>query len=321
VSATLRLAEAELVRLGGDIQRRIGVKTSRHEPLARFSTMRVGGTADLFAEVHNLFELRALVRFARSRELPHFLLGRGSNLVISDAGVRGLLIYNRAQGYRFEGSLFVADSGLPMAKAATLGKTEGLSGLEFGLAIPGTVGGAVWANAGAHDGDIRSIIVEASVMRADGTEQALDREALALAYRDSVLKHAAPDRPEVVTWASFALTPAEPAVVTARLDDIRRWRQAHQPLGMPSAGSVFRNPAEGPSAGALIDDLGLKGTRVGGAVVSHKHANFIVNDESGSATDVRRLAEQVRATVLREKGVALEFEIVFAGDWSGWESE
>lgn len=313
------LGEQDLLRLGTDIQRRIGVKTSRHEPLARFTTMRVGGPADLFAEVHNLFELRALVRFARSRELPYFLLGRGSNLVISDQGMRGLVIYNRAQQYRFEGTIFTADSGLPMAKAATVGRIEGLSGLEFGLAIPGTVGGAVWANAGAHEADVRSVLLEANVMRADGSEQVLNRDGLSLSYRDSLLKHSPAHSPDVVTWASFRLSPAEPAVIAGRLDEIRRWRQAHQPLGMPSAGSVFRNPADGPSAGVLIDGLGLKGTRSGGAVVSQKHANFIVNDQSGSAADVRRLAEQVRAAVLHEHGLSLEFEIVFAGDWSAWE--
>ena len=117
-------------------------------------TLRVGGPADLFAEVHNLFELRAIVRFARTRELPFFLLGRGSDLVISDAGVRGLVIYNRAQQHRFEDTRLVADSGLPMARAATLCRAAGLSGLEFGLAIPGTLGGAVWANAGAHESDV-----------------------------------------------------------------------------------------------------------------------------------------------------------------------
>ncbi|HVM29596.1 MAG TPA: UDP-N-acetylmuramate dehydrogenase [Candidatus Limnocylindrales bacterium] len=315
---TVSLDETAIARLGTDIQRRIGVKTSRREPLARFTTMRVGGPADLFAEIHNLFELRALVRFARSRELPYFVLGRGSNLVISDRGVRGLVIHNRAQSHRFDGPRLVADSGLPMAKAATLGRAEGLSGLEFGLAIPGTVGGAVWANAGAHESDVRSVLAEASVMRADGTEQVLDAEGLALTYRDSLLKHSPLATPEVVTWASFDLTRADSAQVGQRLDDIRRWRQAHQPLGLPSAGSVFRNPAEGPSAGALVDELGMKGMRVGGAVVSEKHANFIVNDREGTAADVRALGEQVRTRVLAERGVKLEFEIVFAGDWSDW---
>jgi UDP-N-acetylmuramate dehydrogenase len=317
--AATALSDEDLARLGTDIQRRIGVKTSRHEPLARFTTMRVGGPADLYAEVHNLFELRAIVRFARSRDLPYFILGRGSDLVISDRGMRGLVINNRAQQHRFEGTRLIADSGLPTAKAATLCRIEGLSGLEFGLAIPGTVGGAVWANAGAHESDVHAVIAEASVMLAGGTEQVLDREALQLTYRDSVLKHSPPEAPEVVTWASFDLERADPALVGQRLDEIRRWRQQHQPLGLPSAGSVFRNPA-GDSAGRLIDALGLKGARIGGASVSEKHANFIVNDQAGTASDVRRLAEQVRAKVRSATGLELVFEIVFAGDWSGWEA-
>jgi UDP-N-acetylmuramate dehydrogenase len=312
------LTESDLTRLGTDIQRRIGVKTSRHEPLARFTTMRVGGPADLFAEIHNLFELRAIVRFARSRDLPHFILGRGSDLVISDKGVRGLVIHNRAQQVRFEGTRLTADSGLPMARAATVCRAEGLSGLEFGLAIPGTVGGAVWANAGAHEYDVRDVIAEASVMRGDGAEVVLDRDALGLEYRDSVLKHVPAGMPEIVTWATFELTRAEPDEIGRRLDDIRKWRQAHQPLGLPSAGSVFRNP-DGDSAGGIIDRLGMKGMRVGGAVVSEKHANFIVNDQDGSAGDVRRLGEMVRERVRRETGIELVFEIVFAGDWSGWQ--
>ena len=313
-----RLGDEEAVRLGSEIQRRIGVKTSRHEPLARFTTMRVGGPADLFAEVHNLFELRAIVRFARARELPLFLLGRGSDLVVSDRGMGGLVVLDRAQGVRVEGTDLVADSGLPMARASTVARDAGLSGLEFGLAIPGTVGGAVWANAGAHDGDVRGILVAAGVIEADGGGTICDPDALGLAYRDSRLKSAPEGAPLVVTWARFRLRPDDPAAIAGRLDEIRRWRQAHQPLGQPSAGSVFRNPAEGPSAGAIIDRLGLKGRRVGGAVVSAKHANFIVNDGGGTAADVRRLAEEVRLVVLRETGVELHFEVVFAGDWSEW---
>jgi UDP-N-acetylmuramate dehydrogenase len=313
-----QLSDADLARLGTNIQRIIGVKTSRHEPLARFTTMRVGGPADLFAEVHNLFELRRIVRFARARELPLFILGRGSDLVISDKGMRGLVVYNRAEQHRVEGNRLTADSGLPMARAATLTKNHGLSGLEFGLAIPGTVGGAVWANAGAHESDVRAILVEAGVVKAEG-EVTLDRDGLGLAYRDSALKHAPPGAPDVVTWATFELSPADPGLIGERLDEIRRWRQAHQPLGLPSAGSVFRNPS-GESAGRIIDELGLKGLRIGGATVSEKHANFIVNDQRGTAADVRRLAEQVRATVRRERGIELVFEVVFAGDWSDWES-
>jgi UDP-N-acetylmuramate dehydrogenase len=318
-AAEASLTDDDYARIGTDIQRRIGVKTVRREPLARFTTMRVGGPADLFAEVHNLFELRGLVRFARSRGIPYFLIGRGSDLVISDAGIRGLVIYNRAQQHRFEGSRLIADSGVPMARAATLGREQGLSGLEFGLAIPGTVGGAVWANAGAHESDVRAVIVEASVLRSDGSEAALDRDGLQLNYRESILKHSPAESPDVVTWATFELEPAAPDVVGGRLDEIRRWRQQHQPLGIPSAGSFFRNPPN-DSAGRLIDSLGLKGTRIGGATVSEKHANFIVNDQNGTAGDVRRLGELVLDRVRSETGVELVFEVVFAGDWSSWES-
>jgi UDP-N-acetylmuramate dehydrogenase len=316
------IASFDAIATGTDIQRRIGVKTSRDEPLARFTTMRVGGPADLFATVHNAHELRALVRFARTRSLPHFILGRGSDLVIADAGMRGLVIQVRAEGSRTDGERYTAEAGVQMARAATETQRAGLTGLEFGLAIPGTVGGAVWANAGAHEADIASVLETARVLAADGTESIVPAADLRFAYRDSRFKHAAGDAGadvprDVVVDATFRLAPADPDTIKGRLDDIRRWRQAHQPLGLPSAGSMFRNP-DGDSAGRLIDAAGLKGLRIGGAVVSEKHANFIVNDRKGSASDVRGLAERVRAEVLARSGISLQFEVEFVGDWSGW---
>jgi UDP-N-acetylmuramate dehydrogenase len=338
----------DAIALGTEIQRRLGVKTSRDEPLARFTTMRVGGPADLFAVAHNGFELRGLVKFARARGVPHVLLGRGSNVVIADAGVRGLVIQDRAEGAEVEDERLAAEAGLPMARAATVTQTAGLSGLEFGLAIPGTVGGAIWANAGAHDADVAAVLESATVLPADGTERRMPAAELGLAYRESRFKAvpggagpvggetglAGPPRvhdpsqvpgpsrldgpAEVVLGATFRLVPADAATIRQRLDEIRRWRQAHQPLGIPSAGSVFRNPPTGPSAGAIIDGLGLKGLTEGGATVSPKHANFIVNDRRGSAADVRRLAERVRTEVRRRAGIELAFEIVFLGDWSAW---
>jgi len=297
--------------LATEIARRVGVKAERDAPLARFTTMRVGGRADLLATAHNAFELRALVRFARSRELPFLLLGRGSNVVISDRGVRGLVIHVRAEGSRIDGERYVAEAGVPMARAATETQKAGLTGLEFGLAIPGTVGGAVWANAGAHDSDVAAILETADVLLADGTEARLAADELELRYRDSRLKHR-PD--EVVLGATFRLEAAPPEVIATRLDDIRRWRREHQPLGIPSAGSTFRNP-EGDSAGRLIDSLGLKGRRHGGAAVSEKHANFVVNDQKGTAADVRAVVDDVRSVVERQAGVRLEEEVVFLGDW------
>ena len=305
------LTPEDFIRIGTEIQRRIGVKTSRNEPLARFTTMRVGGPADLFATVHNVHELRAIVRFARSREIPLTLLGRGSDVVIADAGIRGLVVQNRAEGSRLDGTRYAADAGLPMARAATQTQIAGLTGLEFGLAIPGTTGGAVWANAGAHDADVAAILETADVLLADGSEARLGPTDLELSYRDSRLKHR---HDEVVLGATFQLATAEPDVIAARLDDIRRWRREHQPLGIPSAGSTFRNPP-GDSAGRLIEAAGLKGQRIGGASVSEKHANFLVNDGHGTAADLRALVDLVAATVEREAGIRLEPEVVFLGDW------
>ena len=306
----------DALAIGSDIQRRVGVKTSRDEPLGRFTTMRVGGPADLFVTAHNRMELRALIRFARTRGLPHVILGRGSDVVISDRGIRGLVIQNRAEGSRFEGDRYVAEAGVPIARAATETQKAGLSGFEFGLAIPGTVGGAVWANAGAHESDVAAILDSADLLLADGSEAHLPAAELGLAYRESRLKHGG-EIADVVLSATFLLHPASADEIRARLDDIRRWRQAHQPLGIPSAGSFFRNPS-GDSAGRLIDEAGLKGVRLGGAVVSEKHANFIVNDQKGTAADVRRLGDLVRDEVERRHGVRLEPEVVFLGDWDGW---
>jgi UDP-N-acetylmuramate dehydrogenase len=300
----------DAVAIGTAIQRRIGVKTSRDEPLARFTTMRVGGPADLFASIHNVHELRAIVRFARARAIPLTILGRGSNVVISDAGIRGLVVQNRAEGSRIDGDRYIAESGVPMARAATEAQKAGLTGLEFGLAIPGTVGGAVWANAGAHESDVAAVLESATILAEDGTETVVAASDLDLEYRDSRLKHWPA---EVVLAATFKLEPADPATIAARLDDIRRWRREHQPLGIPSAGSTFRNPP-GDSAGRIIDSLGLKGRRRGGAAVSEKHANFIVNDQKGSADDVIGLIEDVSDAVKAATGVELVEEVVLLGE-------
>jgi len=302
-----------------ELARRLGVRADRDAPLANLTTMRVGGRADLLATARNGFELRGLVRFARSRGLPLLVLGRGSNVVVSDRGVRGLVVHVRAEQTRVDGDRYVAAAGVPMARAATETQKAGLSGLEFGLAIPGTVGGAVWANAGAHGSDVAAILESADVLLADGSEARVPAAELGLAYRDSRFKHQAdPATREIVAGATFRLTPAPADVIRERLDDIRRWRQAHQPLGQPSAGSVFRNPDDGPAAGLLIDRAGLKGFRIGGATVSQKHANFIISEKGGLAADVRRLADHIRATIRATDGIDLRFEVEFIGDWTGW---
>jgi len=233
------------------------------------------------------------------------------DVVIADGGIRGLVVQNRAEGSRIDGETYVSESGLPMARAATETQRAGLTGLEFGLAVPGTIGGAVWANAGAHESDVAAVIETADVLLADGSERRIAAADLDLRYRDSRFK-AEPS--EVVLGAAFRLEPAEPATIATRLDDIRRWRREHQPLGIPSAGSAFRNPPD-DSAGRLIDEAGLKGLRIGGASISEKHANFVVNDQHGSAADVRAIVDRAREEVLKRTGIELVPEIEFLGDW------
>jgi UDP-N-acetylmuramate dehydrogenase len=309
--------------------------------------MRVGGPADVLAVGYDIPALVALIRIARASGIPYVVLGRGSDLVVGDAGIRGLVILCRAEGCRIEDRMLIAEAGLPLARAATMAQRAGLSGLEFGLAIPGTVGGAVWANAGAHGSDVAAVLESVTILRADGTEAVEPASGLGLAYRESRFKHtpepaatsgapgtdaAMPDAampeaaipgradPELILSASFRLDPASPAQIRARLEEIRSWRREHQPLSLPSAGSVFRNPP-GESAGRLIDACGLKGVRVGGAAISEKHANFIVNEGGASSADIRRLAEMARSAVAAQFGVNLVYEVQFIGDWSNWTVE
>jgi UDP-N-acetylmuramate dehydrogenase len=190
----------------------------------------------------------------------------------------------------------------------------GLTGLEFGLAVPGTVGGAVWANAGAHGSDIATVLESVTVLRTDGTEAIEPAVALGLGYRESRFKHLTG---ELILAATFALSPDDPAAIKSRLAGIRTWRREHQPLARPSAGSVFRNPP-GDSAGRLIDACDLRGSRLGGAEISLRQANFIVNLGEATAADIRRLAERARLAVAGRFGIELEYEVQFVGDWSGW---
>jgi UDP-N-acetylmuramate dehydrogenase len=309
--------QPEWLATATDLARTAGVRLRVGAPLAGHTTMRVGGPADFLAIARDVDTLVSLVRGARVAGIPVLVLGRGSDVCVADAGVRGLVVLSRAEGFRVDGTRLIAEAGLPLARAATLTQTAGLSGLEFGLAVPGTIGGAVWANAGAHGADIAAVLESVTVLRADGTETTEAAASLGLAYRDSRLKHSAGD---LILTATFRLTPSDPAVTAIRLDEIRRWRREHQPLGRASAGSVFRNPP-GDSAGRLIDECGLRGTQLGGAAISEKHANFIVNEGEATAAEIRLLAERARAAVWERFGIELVYEVQFAGDWSGWPDE
>ncbi|MFZ9268603.1 MAG: UDP-N-acetylmuramate dehydrogenase [Candidatus Limnocylindrus sp.] len=295
-----------------ELERRLGLRAERDALLAEHTTMRVGGPADLLVTVRDRFTLRGVVRLARSKGWPLRILGRGSNVVISDAGARGITLLNRSADVTVDAAsgTISADSGLSMAKLSTLAAEAGLTGAEFTLAIPGNLGGAVWANAGAHGGEMSQIVQRVLVMRPDGSEVELTPDALNLSYRHSRFKEAI-GRGEVILGATVLLRAGDPAEIKAQLEEIRRWRREHQPLGIPSAGSVFRNPPEGPSAGALIDAAGLKGRPIGGAEVSTMHANWILNRGGATAADIRELHDLCIREVRETSGVTLTSEIQF----------
>ena len=295
-----------------ELERRLGLRAERDALLAEHTTMRVGGPADLLVTVRDRFTLRGVARLARSKGWPLRILGRGSNVVISDAGARGITLLNRSADVTVDAAsgTISADSGLSMAKLSTLAAEAGLTGAEFTLAIPGNLGGAVWANAGAHGGEMSQIVQRVLVMRPDGSEVELTPDALNLSYRHSRFKEAI-GRGEVILGATVLLRAGDPAEIKAQLEEIRRWRREHQPLGIPSAGSVFRNPPEGRSAGALIEAAGLKGRAIGGAEVSTMHANWILNRGGATAADIRELHDLCIREVRETSGVTLTSEIQF----------
>jgi UDP-N-acetylmuramate dehydrogenase len=288
-----------------------GMNLAADAPMAPLTTLRVGGPADRLVAVSRREELLAALRLARDAGSPWFMLGNGSDLVVADAGIRGLVIRNRARGLSIEGLQLRADSGAPMALLVRRSTANGLSGLEFGTSIPGTLGGAVWANAGAHGSEMGEVISTVEAWDpGDDVVRSLDPDACAFAYRESRFKHSG----EVVLSAILALHRDDQAAIAARVAANQARRVATQPLADQNAGSVFRNPS-GDHAGRLVDEAGLKGLRVGGAAVSELHANFIVTDRGASAADVRALGDRVRATVLARFGVELAYEIEFVGDW------
>lgn len=288
-----------------------GIALERNVALGRYTTLRVGGPADRVATAADRGALIGALRLGRDAGVPWFVLGNGSDLVVADAGMRGLVIRNRARQVRLEGDEISADAGTPMTLLVKRATGAGLAGLEFGISIPGTLGGAVWANAGAHEGDMAGVLVEVEAWEPRGGEVAvLSPGDCAFSYRDSRFKHS----DEVVLGATLRLRPGDPAAIAALVSEHQAQRLATQPLADQNAGSIFRNPP-GDHAGRLVDAAGLKGQRIGGAMVSPLHANFIVTARGAHAADVRRLGELVRARVHERFGVTLEYEVEFVGDW------
>jgi UDP-N-acetylmuramate dehydrogenase len=278
------------------------------EPLAAYTTWRIGGPAELLASPADRDDLLSAIGWARSRGVPWRVLGNGSNLLVSDAGVRGLVVRLRKvlDDIRIDGTAVTAGGGASFPGLANRTARHGLAGLEFAAGIPGTVGAAIVMNAGWHEFETGNVVSTVEVLETDGTVGTCDRENCKFGYRSSAFRGS--DR--VVLGAEFRLKPDEPSAIQARLDGFAASRKANQPTELPSCGSVFLKP-EGDFAGRLIESAGLKGRRIGDIQVSPKHANFFVNLGHGTATDALALVELVEAEVFKVSGVRLtrEFEV------------
>lgn len=283
----------------------------RDEPLAPHTTLKVGGPARAFVRAGSAAALSEVARVCVGEGWPWLILGRGSNLLVADEGWPGVVVTlgRGFRGVRVEGHRVEAGGAEPMPALADKAGRAGLRGLAFGIAIPGSLGGAVRMNAGAHGHELRDVLEEIEVVRlaAGGAVERMPAADLDMRYRHTSLP---PDAVVVRAWLS--LSPGAEARIKADMDEMRAWRRAHQPIGEPSCGSVFRNP-EGDSAGRLIEAAGMKGHRVGGARVSEVHANFITVEPGATARDVHRVIADTRSTVARRLGVMMETEVVLAG--------
>ena len=283
------------------------------ESLAPHTTFAIGGPADFFAVAASTAELVALLEVATADGLPTTILGEGSNSLIGDAGVRGLVIHNRNS--RIESvapARLRAGSGLLMGRLAAWSAEHGLAGLEFGVGIPGTLGASVFGNAGCFGAEIKDVLIEADIWN-QGARRTFTNTELDFAYRTSALQ-SLPGAP-VVLEAVLLGTPDDPGSINNRMTELSRQRRDTQPAE-PSAGSIFRNPP-GDHAGRLIDAAGLKGARSGAAQISERHANFIINRGGATAADVMNLIERARAAVASEFDVQLQTEIRLIGEGFG----
>ena len=297
--------------LEAELAARFGAAFQRNRALATLTSFKIGGAADLFVTANDDDELSAAIAAAYQHGVPVFCLGAGTNLLVSDRGIRGLVL---TLGPPFA-SIAINDDRVSAGAAAPFGTLvekavdSGLAGLEFGEGIPGTVGGGLVMNAGAFGGEIARVVVLLRGITETGDRRALANQEIGFNYRHTKLPHGF-----VITRVEFALTPGDRQALRAHVSAIRSRRAARQPRDYPNAGSVFKNPP-GHFAGRLLEASGVKGMRIGDAAFSSHHANFIVNLGAARADDVRRLLELAREKVERATGIVLEPEVKLVGDW------
>lgn len=287
-------------------------KVRINEPMNRHTTFRIGGPADYFLLPSSSEEVKGILEICKEESLQYFILGNGSNLLVSDEGYRGVIIqlYRNYGGLTVEGTEIRAGAGVLLSQIAAAARNESLTGFEFAGGIPGTLGGAVVMNAGAYGGELKDVLKEAVVMDREGNIFTVPVEKLAMGYRTSLVKTAGYLVLEVV----ISLKKGSQEEIRDTMKDLADRRISKQPLEYPSAGSTFKRP-EGYFAGKLIMDAGLRGYQVGGAQVSEKHCGFVINKGNATAADVCRLMADVQAKVQEQFGVTLEPEVKFLGNF------
>ena len=287
-------------------------KIKYDEPLSKHTSFNIGGPADVMVFVSNEEELRKVLETVKKEKYDFFLLGNGSNVLASDDGFRGVIIKLGGDflNVSVEKDTITAGAGVTLTKLANAAMNASLSGLEFASGIPGTLGGALFMNAGAYGGEICQCLKDAEILFLDGSTEHCSAEDLKLSYRYSCLK----DRPGCVIKAVFTLNEDDPEMIRGRMEEYKKKRLEKQPLEYPSAGSTFKRP-EGFFAGKLISDAGLSGEHVGDAYVSEKHCGFIVNKGNATATDIHQLMVRVQSRVKEYTGVTLEPEVIMLGEF------
>lgn len=280
------------------------------EPMSKHTSFRIGGPADFFVQPANEEELWNALYLARQEKVPFFIVGNGSNLLVSDEGFRGMILHTGGmlKDISVEESVIYAQAGALLSTVAKTALEHGLAGMEFAAGIPGTLGGAVCMNAGAYGGEMKDILLDAEVLTQEGERLVLPVEELDLSYRHSVIF----EKNYVVLAAHIRLSRGDTAEIKNRMNELAGARRDKQPLEYPSAGSTFKRP-EGYFAGKLIQDAGLKGYTVGGAQVSEKHSGFVINRGGATAEEVRFLIRQVQQKVRSQFGVELEPEVRMLG--------
>lgn len=286
-----------------------GIEILFNEPLKQYTYTKVGGAADYLAFPRNQYELKRIVTFANAHEIPWMVLGNSSNIIVRDGGIEGFVImFDHFHDVRVNGYVIEAEAGAKLIDVTHVARYHSLTGFEFACGIPGSIGGAVYMNAGAYGGEIAHILQSCKVLTPEGEIKTLSASDLAFGYRHSKIQETG----DVVISAKFALAPGNYDQINQEMARLTHLRELKQPLEYPSCGSVFKRPV-GHFAGQLISEAGLKGHRIGGVEVSEKHAGFMINVDHGTAKDYEELIAHVIATVEKSAGVTLEREVRIIG--------